>query len=267
MADNTELNNVPAEVTPPTEPVVEQPAAPNFEELAAAEGWVPQDQWTGDPNEWRPAKEFVDRGKLFKKIDEQNRKLKRLEQGVEEFRKHHEQVRKIEYERALNHLKAQKKEALLEGDADAVIDIDEKIADTKAAQKQAAAQPQVQEDSQPDPAFTAWIQRNQWYGKDKAMKAVADAVAYEIAGEGVREPAKILAEVEKRVRQEFPHKFTNPNRERASAVEGSTNRGTSNRDTVQLSDDERRVMQKIVATGIMTKEQYLKEYKETKERK
>ena len=45
-----------------------------YEQRASAEGWVPKEEWTGDPAQWRPAKEFLDRGELFKKIEEQVRK-------------------------------------------------------------------------------------------------------------------------------------------------------------------------------------------------
>jgi hypothetical protein len=47
------------------------------EKKAMAQGWVPEDQYEGT-GKWRSAEEFLDRGELFAKIDEQNRATKRL---------------------------------------------------------------------------------------------------------------------------------------------------------------------------------------------
>lgn len=253
--------------TPNPEQTPAEPQLSEVEVRAQEQGWVPQDQWEGDPDQWRPAKEFLDRGELFKKIDEQKRELKQIKAAMEEFGKHHAKVREVEYQRALATLKAQKKAALEEGDADAVVEIDERIAETKEQAKEAAAEaarPAPQQ-GEPDPAFVRWQNRNQWYSNDRAMKAVADDVARDLVLRGEKDPTVILSAVEKEVRKEFPHKFENPNRQRASAVEGSVNKGgRATKDDFHLSDDEKRIMNKIVATGAITKEKYIEELKATR---
>lgn len=252
MADeNTE--NTPSEPTP-------------IEQRAMEQGWVPEDQWDGEPEAWRPAKEFVDRGELFKKIDEVKRENKQLKQGIDELSKHHAKVREVEYQRALATLKAQKRDALADGDADKVVEIDERIDATKEAQRQSANQPQQQAEAVPDPRFEAWVNKNTWYNNDRIMKAAADEVARELVLRGERDNARILTEVEKRIKQEFPQKFTNPNREKASAVEGSTNKSTTRKtDTVEMSDVEKTIMNKILrVTPGLTKEKYLEEFKSTR---
>lgn len=233
-----------------------------IEQRAMEQGWVPLDQWEGDPDDWRPAKEFVDRGELFKKIDELKRENRNVRSTLDELGKHHAKVREIEYKRALESLKAEKRQALNDGDADAVIEIDEKIDEVKEQQRAAQVAPQPQQVEEPDPAFVAWSNRNTWYNNDRAMKAVADEIARELVLRGTRDKGEILKAVEAGVKKEFPHKFTNPNREKAVAVEGSTTRTPSKKsDDLQMSDAEKRIMDRIVGSGAMTREQYIKEYK------
>lgn len=232
----------------------------HIEQRAMEQGWVPQDQWEGSQDEWRPAKEFVDRGELLSKISEQKRELRSMKSAFEEFGKHHARTRQIEYERALASLKAEKKEALIEGDVDAIIAIDEKIAETKEEQRQAPKQTPVV-DTEPDQAFVTWTQRNGWYRTDKAMTLFADEAAREAVANGERDRVKILDIVDKAVKKEFAHKFVNPNRAKVSAVEGSTNKGAGRTESLDMSDSDKAIMNKILKSGAITKEKYLEEYK------
>ena len=55
-----------------------------------------------------------------------------------------------------------------------------------------------------------------------------------------------------------------PNRNKPGAVEGSTAKGSKSESSITLDDDERRVMQRFVRTGVMTEKQYLDELKRVK---
>ena len=70
--------------------------------------------------------------------------------------------------------------------------------------------------------------------------------------------------MERQVRDEFPQKFRNANRDKPGAVESSTNKGVKGNNDVALSDDERRVMQRFVRTGVMTEKEYMVELKRIK---
>lgn len=249
---------------------VKQPAAAEptaHEQRAIEQGWVPKEEWDGDPDDWRPAKEFLDRGELFKKIEEQKRELKHMKSAMEEFSRHHAKVRDVEYKRALAALKAEKKEALEESDHDAVVEIDERIAEIKEQQR--AVPQQTQTESQPDPMFTRWVARNSWYEQDRLMKAAADEVAREVfeASGGAVDKAEMLAAIDKRIRKEFPHKFNNPNRDKANAVEGTSGKGrTANDKEPEMNEVERRIMKTVLASGVISKEKYLEEFKAIKSR-
>jgi len=229
-------------------------------ELRAMEsGWVPEDQWEGEPELWRPAKEYVDRGELFKKIDDQNRTIKDFKRALDDLKGHHSRVRETEYARALVALKGQKKTALEDGDAEEVIKIDDQIDLVREEQKR-LAQATPPQDAAPAPEFTNWVDRNKWYETSEPMRAYADSLGRKLAAAG-SSPTDVLKEVERQVKQEFPHKFTNPNRGKPGAVEGSSGKGGKGVDSFALSDDERRVMQRFVRSGVMTEAQYIKDLK------
>lgn len=235
-------------------------------ELKAKEqGWVPQEEWDGDPDQWRPAKEFLDRGELFKKIDDQSRTIKEFRKALVDLQKHNAKIAEVEYKRAYETLKQQKKEALLEGDADAVIDIDERMDLVRDAQKEAQKAPQVPAEIQEQihPVFNAWKERNSWYDTNRAMRALADRVGAEAAARGAS-VTDVLAIVDREVRKEFAEKFTNPNRAKAPGVEGSTNKSNSKNDTFELTDVERRAMDRFVKLGALTKDEYIAQLKKTR---
>jgi hypothetical protein len=82
-------------------------------------------------------------------------------------------------------------------------------------------------------------------------------------------PAQILKEVEKQVKNTYKDHFVNERKSQPSTVEGSTNRNTGRvtKESLDLSDDEIRVMNKILrVTPGLTKEQYLTELKAIKEK-
>ena len=247
---------------PDTPVVPDAPQLTELEQRAVADGWVPQEEWAGDPDQWRPAKEFLDRGELFKKIDEQKRELKHLRTAIDDLGKHHAQVKAIAFKEALATLRAQKKEALETGDADAVIAIDDRIAETRDAQKAAEATPPPPVQEAPNPEFARWEARNAWYKNDRAMKVYADDIAREMFANGVVDPSVVLPEVDRLVRKEFPNKFENPNRAKAGAVEGGAKSGGKTKDgEVPMNDMEKRIMNRLVSTGVVTKEKYLQEFK------
>ena len=40
-----------------------------YDKQAREMGWRPKEEWEGEPEKWRDAKEFVERGELYGKID------------------------------------------------------------------------------------------------------------------------------------------------------------------------------------------------------
>lgn len=235
------------------------------EQRAIDMGWRPKEEFNGNEDDFIDAAEFVRRKPLFDKIENTSRELKDVKKALQALEVHHSKVRETEYQRALNDLKAQKKTALEEGDADLLISIDEQITDLKA-QEQANKVVERQAAATPDPRFVQWVDKNPWYAQDNELREFADAagLAYAKANKDLS-PEDVLSYVEKRVRKAYPDKFENKKREKPSTVESGDNNAptrktTSDPDSI-LTDEERKVMNTFVRQGVMTKEKYIEQIK------
>ena len=258
-----ELVAVQVEQTPVVQepaPVVEKQNDP-YEDQAREQGWRPKEEFEGDPEKWKPAKEFVERGELFGKIDGLGKELKETRKALKMLQEHHTKVKEVEYKRAVDELKALQKRHLEEGNSDGYLEASELLTDLKAEQKAreavSAAQP-----AQTDPRFSSWIDANPWYTKDPDMREYADVVGLGYANKhpGI-DPEDVLKYVSVQVKSFFKDKFKNPNRERPSAVEGNSTPSASNKSSFELTDDERRVMNTFVRQNILTKDEYISQVK------
>lgn len=265
-------DQVTNDVTPQDAPQVEAPAVNPREEEARASGWVPKDEYTGDTSKWVDADEFLRRGPLFEKINGQSRELKEVKKALEQLKAHHSQVQAAAYKQAVADLKAQKKAALIDGEVDLIVEIDDKIAEAKAKeqefnQKHAQEVAAATQQEVIHPEFQAWVDRNGWYTTSKPMKAFADTLGLELRDKGYS-PSEVLRQVEIQIKEEFPNKFRNANRDKPGAVEGTgkgTGKTSSTDPAVHLTEVERKIMNTFVRQGVMTKEQYIAELKKTKE--
>lgn len=228
-------------------------------------GWRPKDEFSGDDDNFVDAKEFVARQPLFEKIEHQSREIKQVKKALNALNSHYTQVREVEYQRALAALQASKAEAINEADGQRAVAIDAQIDKAKNDFQRIR-----QEETAPtanDPAeFVSWKAKNAWYEKDDTMRDVADAYGARLAREGMS-PPDVLEAVVKKVKAEFPHKFVNTNKASAPDVGVSTGNGrASSTERVELSDVERKIMNTLVNSGQMTKEQYIKDLKAIKSR-
>ena len=253
-----------------TDEIIPEGNAPEIEhtptELKAIEsGWVPKEDFQGDEHKWVEAGEFLRRGELFKKIEDQGKQLKDVRSALNEMKKLNSQIQEVEYKRALDTLKAQKKAALEDGDADAVIAADDRIDMVKEQQKEMQRQsPVAQSDEGSEhPEFVAWTEQNNWYKSSTPMKAFADALGQELARAG-NSPSEVLKKVAAEVRKEFPNKFRNPNQDKAGAVEGGSGRGVTTTGKFSLSDEERSIMNKFVRQGVMSEKEYVEQLKKVR---
>jgi hypothetical protein len=250
------------------EPKQEQAEPSKIEERALALGWKPKDQFSGDEDDFIDAKEFVRRQPLFDKIQSQSNHLKNVTRALNELKEHYTKVNEAAYTRAINDLKAQRKDALSNGDGDRFEQIDDKI---KEAEQEREALSKINTDipevePQTPPEFQSWKSKNTWYDNVGYMRSYADQVGITLHKRGLS-PSEVLKEVEKAVKAEFPQKFRNPNKDNAVSVEtgGNASRKAAG-DSVVLSDMERKIMNDFVRMGVMTKEDYIKDLKQVKGR-
>lgn len=241
----------------------EQVEVSPVQQEAMAQGWVPKEEFQGDEHKWVDAGEFLRRGELFKKIEQVSKTAKQAQQTLAEFKSHYAKVKETEYQNALKALKSERRSAMAEGDFERVEAIEEKMEGVKteaaSIKEEVAVQP-----PEVHPEVAAWVESNPWYNKDADMRAVADGIALQLNKEGVT-GSELLKSIDVKIRKIFPTKFTNPNRERPSAVESTGAKGTTRvKDDFQLSEQETRIMNGFVRDGLMTKEQYIADLKAVK---
>lgn len=241
---------------------VGEPQVTANEQEARSAGWVPKEEYQGDENKWVDADEFIRRGPLFEKINIQSRELKEVKKTLDAMRVHYHNVKETAFKEAIATLKAEKKAAFVDGDPDKIVEIDDKIDDIRDQQRrydmQKAQEIAASVQAGINPEFQAWTNRNNWYETSKPMRAFADALGIELHSSGLT-PSEVLKRVEIQVKEEFPHKFRNANRDKALAVE-STGKGSGKSNGPSndgLDPLQRQIMDRLVRSGVMTKEQYI----------
>ena len=154
-----------------------------------------------------------------------------------------------------------------------------KLEETKVAQaefekQQSEKKPQVNLPRQtaaagtPDPKAEAWSEKNTWFGKDTAMTYTAFDLHQKITDEGFDPSSdEYYAEIDKRIRLEFPHKFANNSDTAEKTTKpvqtvASAKRSTrSGRQTVRLTPSQVAIAKKL---GVPL-EEYAKQLNITKE--
>jgi hypothetical protein len=194
------------------------------EDKARKMGWTPKEEFKGDPDKWRDAAEFVERGEnmlpiVRATVKKQELKIAELEQTIREFAEHHTKTEQRAYEKAFKDLKAKQIEAVAAGDAKAFAEVDAEMA---ALHKEAAEKPKIKTPQQTsDPVYDEWASRNRWI-EDRTLEKEAEAQAIYLRERGdKRIGADFLDAVKERVKKEFPDKFENPRRNAAQSVESS----------------------------------------------
>jgi len=100
--------------------------------------------------------------------------------------------------------------------------------------------PQRDDPINPDPRAEAWASKNSWFGTDRAMTYTAFEIHKDLTEKEGYDPSsdEYYAEVDKRIRVDFPHKFGNTeNKQTAAPVQtvASANRSVKpGRKTVRL---------------------------------
>ncbi len=121
-----------------------------------------------------------------------------------------------------------------------------KVQRTTAPPPQPVYQPAIQPQQQvarPDPKAETWAEENEWFGSDEIMTTAAFAIHNKLSEEGFDlQSDEYYDELNRRIRKEFPHKFSRPRADTsnvpsvAPATRGSTVNG--GRRSVKLTPSE-----------------------------
>lgn len=233
-------------------------------ELQAIEhGWKPREEYEGDPAKWRDAQLFMTLKPFYERIESQNRQIKENKKAFLQIAKDMQQVKDAAYRKAVADLKAQKKDAMQEGDFDRVELLEDQLGHIHEQKRiQDAQQQAIESDPVDQSELLDWQKRNTWYERDEDLRDWADARGVKLFNQGI-DRSEVLRQLEQEVKKKFPEKFTNPNRDRASAVTAGV-KSPAKAEKLDMSPEEIRIMENIVRTGAITKEEYLKQYKAQK---
>ncbi len=119
----------------------------------------------------------------------------------------------------------------------------------------------------PDPRAEAWASKNTWFGTDKPMTYTAFEIHKDLTEKEGYDPNsdEYYAEVDKRIRIDFPHKFGNTETKQSTApvqtVASATRSVKPGRKTVRLTSSQVAIAKKL---GVPL-EEYAKQLKHTKE--
>lgn len=252
------------------------------EAQATSLGWKPLEDYKGDPDKWADAETFLqvhsrNNGALKDANKRQAAEMAALRRQMEGLTVAHQkmfemQVKKMseEHQQQLNFLKAQKRNALTEGDHVTASDIDEQIDTLKAAGPEIPDVPVVESKKAND--AEAWMQlpevidfteRNPWINTDEDMATYAVAKGAQIrkSSPGL-DNTEFLAQVEQATRKAFPHKFQT----RRQPVEGGQRGGEGGISSggkgtyAAMPKEAREACDEFVSDKTGTRDEYVKMY-------
>ena len=217
------------------------------EELAAKSGWVPQDEWKGNPDEWVTAQQFNFRGELFDKISNLSGDNKALRAQIEKqneairfLAKQEKEARKRDIRDKLDDLKKQKTEAKRSEDSDLETEIDDQILDLKTETKELEKESKEAEKTEDEdtssapemhPDTKAWKDKNTWYGTDVTLTGAVNGLSAEFdflqqsLGKTYT-PKQAIAYVEEKLKERFPDRFGGRRKTNLQTVDGDNPNGS-----------------------------------------
>ena len=125
--------------------------------------------------------------------------------------------------------------------------------------------PQTDDPINPDPRAEAWASKNPWFGSDRAMTYTAFEIHKDLTEKEGYDPSsdEYYAEVDKRIRVDFPHKFGKTEEKQSATpvqtVASATRSVKPGRKTVKLTSSQVAIAKKL---GVPL-EEYAKQLKNT----
>lgn len=209
-----------------------------IEQQAKAMGWVPEEDFKGDPEKWKSAKDFVEFAqtkfgplrenldRMTEKFNEATNKISELQSTIQQDRKTFEEFREFttkaqekeqkrieaDYNRKLKDLRGELKRAAKEGDEWLVDRILGDIDSLESNRPEPVAMPSKsndgQQQNQVSPEFEAWKAQNPWYGKDPNMTMDADLIGRTITAHNPNvTPQEHLRQVTEAIKERYPARF------------------------------------------------------------
>ena len=255
---------------------------------AESQGWVPKEKYRGDEKDWVDADQFVKRGReilpilrknnenLIKELNNTKTQLKEFKEAADEFKAFQQENydRKIkEAQATITSLKESRAQAITDGDGQRVNALDdaidiakEDIVEAKAAKKD-DAKTTVEPPSSIDPTLQGWLDQNEWFGKDKRITKMTNAIGEELREEFPNLQGKaFLDKLDEALEEEFPNRFGKTERKpprgtvESGAGRGSPRSALAKHSYDNLPDEAKKACDRFVKQKLMTREQYVSDF-------
>ena len=111
-------------------------------------------------------------------------------------------------------------------------------------------QVQAPRQSRPDPKAESWAEKNEWFGKDEAMTYASFGIHKKLVEEDGFNPTsdEYYEEIDKRIRKEFPHKFSGGEQASSKPVQtvaSASRTSRTGRKTVRLTPSQVAIAKKL----------------------
>lgn len=269
------------------EEIVETSEVDEVLKEASGQGWVPKEKFKGNEDDWVDAPTFVKRGReilpilrknnenLIKELNQTKATLAEVRQATDEFKKFQKEAfdRKAkELGQEIEELRSSKAQAIADGDGKRVNALDDAIDSAKeefrAAKADGLQAARPISAAQLDPKLQMWLDKNDWFGKDKRLTAMTNSLGETLRSEN---PSLMgdafLNKLDEALAEEFPQKFGKtsegkriPGYQVESGAGRSRTSGTGRRGYEALPTDAKTACDRFVKQKLMTKEQYLSDY-------
>lgn len=267
-------------------PVVPDQSPDPTEVVASRYGWVPKDKYRGNPDNWKPADQFMDDGLKFNKnikreLDQVKASLAENNRVGQAFAKFHEEAmakKDQEIKDAIAETRRQLRVAVREGNDDLAETLEareellrEEQANLKAQKVEPPTSNVIKPDGSPNEenlVLTEWIEDgNMWFRENVKLRNHAISLGQQMRAAGdTTTGRRFLDAVAQQMREDFPRHFAkkdDPPPPRADQVETGTGRSDTGRTGITVHDlpaEDLKLMREFIAKGWTTQEKFLANY-------
>jgi len=235
---------------------------------AMKHGWRPPEEFDEDDENKKfvSADEFLDRQKFFDEINALKKRTRKQDEIINALKDHNQKISERMYDRAMEELKSQRKEAIEDADGDKVEELDKEMQNLDEEYK---SQPEVETTDPFVDYFNDWVQENTWYNENEDLKEYADAIGRRyVRNNPSAEPEEVFSEVENKIKKQFPEYFGMEKNKKTTKTVQSSNREAKGKATKKskkptlddLPEGDKNIAQTLIRTGTITEEEYLSQY-------
>lgn len=235
-----------------------------IEQKAYDQGWRPQEDFTGDEDSWKTAREYVQYGEIISLVKQNKKELDNQKRDFDDRLENTNKLNEARRKSEIADLKIKQREAVDLADTDAYDNTQKKIDDLES--QAVTTQPSQQGK---DPDIVDWEAKNPWINDPSDERtAVANSIFnnYTAQNKGATN-AQALAHVDGKISKLYPTENTNARRDQPNTTESVTRKPQRRNKELSMADltgDEKQEWQMFGRTIFKTEKAFLKAVKDAR---